>query len=45
MVLLIADACESWDSVPISTGELWDIFEKLPMLQVFPENNSDGWNS
>lgn len=45
MVLLIADACESWDSVPISAGELWEIFEKLPVCQVFPESSSDGWNS
>lgn len=45
MVLLIADACESWDSVPISAGELWEIFEKLPMFWVFPEDSSDGGNS
>lgn len=45
MVLLIADACESWDSVPICTGELWEIFEKLPMFRVFPENSNDEWNS
>lgn len=45
MVPFIADACESWDSVPISAGELWEIFEKLPVFWVFPENSSDGWNS
>lgn len=45
MVPLIADTCESWDSVPISVGELWEVFEKMPMFWVPPENSSDGWNS